>query len=360
MRRTDPHKNRPEEIITPGFPRNIGGVAVSNPIWLAPMAGVTFASVRKFHRDLGAALVHTEMVSAQGLCHRGRKTRELLFGGEEEWPVVLQLFGADADNLLRGAETALSIRKYEALEVNMACPMPKVTKKGSGARLMENPAEAAKMILSLKTTGLPVWSKIRITPSGSPLSTNQFCELLFEAGADYIFVHGRTPAQRYEGTASKDAVGAAANKFPGRIGGTGDCNCPADFLDYLARGCASVLAGRGFLKDALLVPRTLKALGGEVAEEYLTPSIDGQAGILLELGRNIYNTEGESRAMMIARRMLAALFKGVPGAFRLRRRGALAGNWRAMEELLLNWERVLKEDEEAVGSEKYPYGVIEV
>lgn len=57
---------------------------------------------------------------------------------------------------------------------------------------------------------------------------------------------------------------------------------------------------------------------------------------------------------------MAALFKGVPGAFRLRRRGALAGNWRAMEELLLNWERVLKEDEEAVGSEKYPYGVIEV
>lgn len=327
---------------------------VGNPIWLAPMAGITFGSVRSFYRRLGAALVHTEMVSALGLRHGGRKTKELLSGGEDERPVVLQLFGADAGSILTGAEMALEVRQYEVLEVNMACPMPKVTKKGSGAKVMDNPVEAVRMIAALKTTGLPVWAKIRITSSGSAISTAQFCEKLFAAGADYIFVHGRTPAQRYEGVASRGAVEAVARSFPGLIGGTGDCNKPADFIDYLSRGCASVLAGRGFLKDALLIPRTLKELGVEIPEAFLSPSVEQQAFILLQLGRSIYNTEGESLALMIARRMLAALFKGFPGALQLRRRGAQVKEWQDMEHILLHWETILEEAAKTCEDEEYP------
>lgn len=332
---------------------------MNNPVWLAPMAGITFGSVRKFYRETGAALVHTEMVSAQGLCHRGRKTKELLFGSEGERPIVLQLFGPDADTVARGAEIALTMRQYEAIEVNMACPMPKVTKKGGGAKVMDDPEAAAKMIAALRAIGLPVWSKIRIIPPGRGITTSGFCEKLFRAGAGYIFVHGRTPAQRYEGTASRKAVGEAAENFPGLVGGTGDCNKPEDFVDYLSRGCASVLAGRGFLRDALLIPRTLRELGAEVPEEFLAPSVEEQATLLLELGRSIYNTEGESLAMMIARRMLAALFKGFPGASSLRRRGALARKWPEMEYILRNWEAVIREAANAGESEEYPHGVIE-
>jgi len=346
-----------ENRLVPGFPKTIGGVEVNNPVWLAPMAGITFGSVRSFYKRLGAALVHTEMVSAVGLSHRGRKTRELLHGSEDERPVVLQLFAPDADSLLKGAEVALSLRRYDAVEINMACPMPKVTKKGCGSRLLESPGEAARMIAALKTTGLPVWSKIRIAPRAGGLTSAGFCETLFRGGADLILVHGRTAAQRYEGVASRDAVEYLAKKFPGRIGGTGDCYEPDDFIDYLERGCVSVLAGRGFLKDALLIPRTLKKLGAKIPEDFLLPAADGQAKILLELGRNIYNTEGEPQAMTIARRMLAALFKGLPGASQLRRSGALARTWPDMEYILLNW-RIVIEDGARLNNEKYPHGVI--
>lgn len=347
-----------ENAVTPGFPREIGGVMVNNPVWLAPMAGITFGSVRQFYRKLGAGLVHTEMVSALGLCHKGRKTKELLYGSDSERPCVLQLFGADSGSIARGAEAALSIRGFEALEVNMACPMPKVTKKGSGARLMENPALSAEIVRELKKIGLPVWSKIRVTPKGSALSTAGLCETLFAAGADFIFVHGRTPAQRYEGVASREAVEEIAAEFPGRIGGSGDCYSPEDFTDYISRGCAAVLAGRGFLRDALLIPRTLGALGADIPDTFLYPSPDDQAQILLELGRNIYNNEGEPLAMSMARRMLASLFKGFPGAAKLRRRGALARTWRDMEYILLNHAEVLEEAETDYEKEKYPRGVI--
>lgn len=348
-----------ENTVTPGFPMVVGGVRVNNPIWLAPMAGITFGSVRQFYRKLGAGLVHTEMVSALGLCHRGRKTRELLYGGEDERPCVLQLFAADADSIARGAEAALSIRSFEALEVNMACPMPKVTKKGCGSKVMDNPEEAAKMMRELKKIGLPVWSKIRVASNVSVLPTASLCEMLFDAGADFIFVHGRTPAQRYEGVASRDAVEDVARKFPGQIGGSGDCYKPDDFIDYISRGCAAVLAGRGFLRDTLLIPRTLSELGADIPAAFLSPSADEQAQILLELGRSIYNNEGEPLALSMARRTLASLFKGFPGASQLRRRGAQARTWADMEYILLNWAKVLEEAETPYDKDKYPWGVIE-
>jgi tRNA-dihydrouridine synthase B len=317
--------------VTPGFPRRIGGVEVENPIWLAPMAGITFSSVRLFFRRMGAALVHTEMVSALGLCHKGRKTRELLHMNSDERPAVLQIFGSDAENALRGAEIALELGCFDAIEVNMACPMPKVTKKGSGSKLLEDPRLACGIVSALKSLSLPVWAKIRLLEEKD--ATGDFCARLFSAGAGFIFVHGRTAAQRYGGTASREAVELCARRFPGLIGGTGDCYEPSDFKDYIDRGCASVLAGRGFLRDAYLIPRTLALLGASVPEDYLHPDIKEQAHVLLELGRNIYNTEGESAALVMARRMMGALFKGFPGAAKLRGRAAQIRSWAAMEDL---------------------------
>ena len=342
----------------PGFPRRTGGVEVENPVWLAPMAGITFASVRGFYRSLGAGLVHTEMVSALGLRYKGRKTKELLGGSECERPVALQLFGSNASDIALGAEIALTIRPFEAIEVNMACPMPKVTKKGSGSKLMENPDEAAEMMKVLKPFGLPVWSKIRKMPDGSAISTSDFCELLFEAGADFVFIHGRTPAQRYEGTASRDVVGEAALRFPGLIGGSGDCYDVSDFLDYFDRGCAAVLAGRGITRDVFVIPKTLKALGCSIPEQFSDPEPDLQSKLLLELGRSIYNPEGQPLALMRARRMLAALFKGFPGAAQLRRRGALARSWQDMEDLLVNWRDVPEMPPIDFSEENFPHGVI--
>lgn len=320
-----------------GWPRRVGGVQVDNPVWLAPLAGITFSTFRLFHKALGAGLVHTEMVSALGLIYKGRKTKELLYGDERESPCVLQLFGSKACDIEKGAEAALSIRAFDALEINMACPMPKVTRKGAGARLLEYPDEAGAIIKGLRRFGFPVWAKVRLMPGGSRVSTEAFCRSLFENGADLVLVHGRTPAQRYEGAASRDAVGEIASLFPGMVVGSGDCYAPEDFEDYLARGCVAALAGRGVLKDAYLIPKTLHRLGVAVPEAYSDPQPEDQVQILLELGRSIYNTEGESLALTIAKRMLVALFKGFKGAPQLRRAGALAKRWDDMEFLLLHW-----------------------
>ncbi|MDR1137785.1 MAG: tRNA-dihydrouridine synthase family protein, partial [Synergistaceae bacterium] len=189
----------------------IGGVETSSQIWLAPLAGVTTRPYRDFHRRMGAGLVHTEMISAIGLSYKNEKTLFMLGDGEEEGPVALQLFGPEADVMANAAEIALRVKRFGAIEINMACPMPKVMKRCGGASLLLNPGESSRMVSALKTFGLPVWAKIRKTDERvHPMTTENFCAELMESGADLLIVHGRTPAQRYEGAADKEAVISAA------------------------------------------------------------------------------------------------------------------------------------------------------
>lgn len=325
--------------ITQGFPRVIGGVEVNNPVWLAPLAGISYLSFRKFYKELGTALVHTEMISALGLCYKSRKTSDMLIGKDEESPVALQLFGSNAGDLKRGAELALETRKFEAIEINMACPMPKVTKKGNGSALLSNPQTAAEIIQELKSFGLPVWAKIRRHAKNA--DTLNFCETLLNAGCDLIFIHGRTQNQRYEGTADRKIVRLACEKFPRLIAASGDCYTPEDFEEYLNMGCVSVLAARGVFRDLCLIPKTLALLGAHIDEKYSAPSAETQAELICKLCDMIYANEGERHALVMAHRATGAVFKGLRGSAELRREVAFMRDWKEMKQAIMEWNEGL-------------------
>jgi tRNA-dihydrouridine synthase B len=313
----------------------IGGVTVSSPIWLAPLAGVTTRTFRYFHKDMGAGLVHTEMVSVIGLSYMNQKTRRLVGDDTEPGPIVLQLFGPDADSIGKGAEIALGVRRFDALEINMACPMPKVTKKGSGASLLNRPDEARRIVASLVEFGLPVWVKLRIFPRDkNGIGAEKFAEELLIAGAAFLMIHGRTPAQRYEGASDKESVVAIARRFPGRIGASGDFYAPKDASRYLEGGCASVLAARGALRDAYLIPKTNAALGLDVPERLINPTVTEKAAALIGLGRRGVADEGERFTLVLVKRMLPGLFKDYHGAASLRKACALCRDWASLEDVL--------------------------
>ena len=317
-----------------------GGVRVSSPIWLAPLAGVTTATFRAFHREMGAALAHTEMISSTGLSYGNKKTFRMAGDAEEPGPLVIQIFGPNADDVARGAETALSVRRFNALEINMACPMPKVTKKCGGASLLSNPDEAARMVRALKAFSLPVWAKLRMTdPRAHPLPTGDFCSLLMDSGAELLLLHGRTPAQRYDGVADRASVVGVAAKFPGMIAASGDFYSPEDAGYYLDGGAAAVVAARGVLKDAFLIPKTLKFLGFPTKEKFLRSSVREQVGLLIAYGKLAKKNEGESCALVMTRRLLSGMLKGVRGASSLRRDCSSLGSWDSLEEVLADFAR---------------------
>ncbi|NIQ95161.1 MAG: tRNA-dihydrouridine synthase family protein, partial [Desulfuromonadales bacterium] len=112
---------------------NIANLSLKNNIILAPMAGITDLPYRRIMKEAGAALVTTEMVSAKGLLHDGRRTFELLRSCAEEQPLAVQLFAGDPEAL---AEAARIVSPHaDLLDINMGCPVKKVIRSGAGAAL---------------------------------------------------------------------------------------------------------------------------------------------------------------------------------------------------------------------------------
>ena len=106
-----------------------GGLNLKSPLCLAPMAGVTTITVREFFSELGASLTHTEMISCAGLIRDNAKTFDMMKVSEHESPLVIQLFASDEKTLVSGAECVLkSGNRFAAFGINMACPMPKITR----------------------------------------------------------------------------------------------------------------------------------------------------------------------------------------------------------------------------------------
>jgi len=296
----------------------VGGVSVANPLWLAPLADVSTFPVREMFRRLGAGLTHTEMISLSGLLHGNRATARML-PEMGEAPLALQFFGCGAEDVRRGAAVALARGALpQVLQLNMACPVRKVVRRGEGARLLETPDIAEVMVKALGEFGLPVWVKIRLCAEGHPLSTESFVEMLFEAGVDHVSVHGRTQKQLYAGKADRDAVERIARAFPERISGSGDVYRVEDVLEYLRRGCVGVLVARGGMRDPFLVPRSLAALGYPVEPALCLPSPADRVGLLMELGFRMEEREGERGALSLMKRFLSGMFKGTRGAAHLR------------------------------------------
>jgi tRNA-dihydrouridine synthase len=290
---------------------------------------VTTPSVRAFFSRLGAGLTHTEMVSCAGIVRGNRKTEGMLRLLPDEGPVVLQLFAGDAGSMREGAEAALSeaalseavlsasgrlagdgFARFAALGINMACPMPKVTKRGAGAALMNAPGVAFEMTRGLKEMGLPVWVKTRRAPSGEEADTLRFVEGLLNAGADNVCIHGRTPAQRYEGRADRAAVRSSARRFPGKISASGDVYTVEDVLEYLDGGCVGVMPARGALANPFLFPLALRALGYDVPEERADPTFEERLGLLRSLAESIRAVSGPRLAVVLLKRLLAGVLKG--------------------------------------------------
>jgi tRNA-dihydrouridine synthase B len=336
--------------------RQIGGVAVTNPLWFAPLAAISMAPVRDFYRELGAGLTHTEMISCAGLLHGNRVTRKML-PREGESPLVLQIFGDSPEEIARGAEEALRYGALpEAVEVNMACPVRKVMRRKEGAALLNYPKIAGAMIKSLQPLGIPVWGKIRLCGPGQPLETEEFCEVLLEAGAMHISVHGRTPAQKYAGSSNRDEVGAIAVRFPGYISGSGDVYTPEDVRDYLRRGCVGVLLARGVICNPFLFPQALKILGYPVEETLANPSLRFRVQALLHLAERMVAEEGEKAAVVLLKRFLGGIFRGLSGAVELRRTIGSIKDWPSLEKVVREWELFISERGEHYGGTAGAYG----
>ena len=116
---------------------DIGRLSTKNNIFLAPLAGFTDFSFRSICYNLGAGLCFTEMVSAKGLTYNNQNTKDLLFTTDDEYIKAVQLFGSEPDILRRACES-YDLEKFDIIDINMGCPVPKVFNNGEGSKLLDN------------------------------------------------------------------------------------------------------------------------------------------------------------------------------------------------------------------------------
>ncbi|GAB4228352.1 MAG: tRNA dihydrouridine synthase DusB [Deltaproteobacteria bacterium] len=287
---------------------------------LAPLAGVTDTTFRRLCRENGADIVVTEMVSAKGLlCDPARSGRYLEYD-EAERPVGAQIFGAEPGEIAEAAAEAAR-RGFDFVDLNMGCPVRKVTGGGSGAAILSNPRLAGEIArAAVRAAGIPVTAKIRSGFGTEKETYLAVAEELFAAGIAAVTLHPRHRGQMFAGTADWTQIAALKRAFPGEtIIGNGDVRTPADAARMIAEtGCDSVMIGRAAMGNPWIfaaMKRGMAAATGETvpADTVPSPAPEERRALVLRHGEEMFRRLG-SRGITEMRKHLAWYSRGFPGA----------------------------------------------
>jgi tRNA-dihydrouridine synthase B len=212
---------------------------------LAPMAGFTDAPFRRLCRRFGSGWAVTEMVSAKALVEGNGRGLEIGAPYRGEPDLVIQVFGGEPEVVAEGGRILFERYAPEALDLNMGCPVKKVTGKSCGSRLMQDPERAAAILRALSdAVPVPVSAKLRL--GYDTVNALEVALALQEAGAALLTVHGRTALQKYSGEADWDAIAGVAAGLSVPVVGSGDVTTRAQFEHHRAQGLG-VMIGRGAL-----------------------------------------------------------------------------------------------------------------
>jgi len=241
---------------------NIGDLHLDNTIFLAPMAGITDLPYRLIMKRFGAALVFTEMVSANGLFYNGAATRELLQSCSEEKPLGIQLFGESPERLAEAAKVVAE--GGDLIDINLGCPVRKVVRSGAGSALLQDPLKVGTIIRAVRqATALPLTIKLRSGWDHEHINFLEIGRIAIEEGVDAMTLHPRTRSQGFGGQADWEQIQELkhASKVP--VIGSGDLFNPQGIKTMFTRtGCDAVMIGRGAYGNPWLIRQGLDIMAG--------------------------------------------------------------------------------------------------
>ena len=291
----------------------IGDIEMKNPVVLAPMAGVCNAAFRLTVKEFGAGLVCAEMVSDKGIVYKNEKTLNMLYIDEREKPLSLQIFGGEKESLVEAAKFVDKNTNADIIDINMGCPVPKITKVDAGAKWLLDPNKIYEMVSAVvDAVDKPVTVKMRMGWDENHVYAVQNAQAVERAGGKAVALHGRTRVQMYEGTSNWDIIREVKQSVNIPIIGNGDVHTPQDAKRMLEEtGCDGVMIGRAALGNPWMIYRTVKYL--ETGELMNEPSAREKIDVcMLHLDRLI-DLKNENIAVREMRKHAAWYLKGIPG-----------------------------------------------
>lgn len=296
----------------------IGNVEIPNRVVVAPMAGISNAAFRVTVKEFGAGLVVCEMISDKGIQQRNKKTLDMLYIDDQEYPLSVQIFGGDKENLVEAAKFVEENTKAAIIDINMGCPVNKVIKAEAGAKWLLDPNKVYEMVDAVSSAiDLPVTVKMRTGWDEEHLFAVENALAAEKAGASAIAMHGRTRVQMYEGQANWDVLKEVKQHLTIPFMGNGDVRTPEDakrMLEYV--GADGVMIGRAALGNPWMIQRTKEYLEtGELMPEPTPREKIETAKVHLQ---RLVDLKGEKIATREFRQHASYYLKGIPRAAKVK------------------------------------------
>lgn len=313
-----------------------GTIPVDPPVVLAPMAGITTSAYRRVCRQYGAGLYVSEMITSRALVERTPLTMDMLRFHESETPRSVQLYAVDPQIVGEAVRILVEEDRADHIDLNMGCPVPKVTRKGGGAALPWRRNLFRAIVGSAVTAAdgrVPVTVKMRMGIDEEHLTFLEAGRAAQEEGIDAVALHGRTAAQMYGGTADWNAITMLVEELDVPVLGNGDIWEADDAIAMVAQtGCAGVVVGRGCLGRPWLFADLANAFAGR--PERVRPALSQVADTMRQHAAYMAEDLGEIRACRDFRKHVAWYLKGFRVGSELRQQLGLIDSLARLDDLL--------------------------
>ena len=283
------------------------------PLYLAPMAEFTTPPMRILCETHGAQRTYTEMVNAEGICRQSPKTLFLLETFPEERHVWAHLYGHDPERLAEAARIVADMGRFEGIDLNAGCPVPRITAQGAGSALLKDLPRLEAIVRAVsKAVSLPVSVKTRLGPNPQVPVWQEVIRRLEAAGAASITFHARYTSQGHAGTVHLETLQEAVASTTLPIYGNGS---------IVDEASAEAMAATGV--KALLIARAALDSPGVFSFSKPSPYAMAMQHLELELryrerAQSFSRISPEEATVLTFRRHLFRYFKGMPGANTLR------------------------------------------
>jgi len=287
-------------------PLRIGNKTFAINLIQGPLAGVSLAPFRELTwRYSQPAFTCSEMISCKTLLHRSMASLQRFTAKHpQEGPVCFQLSGSDPVELAAATKKITDLGA-DLIDLNCGCPVKKIRSRGAGSSLLMNAPKLYQLITAMKShTHVPVGIKIRVE-GGNEKFNQEIAQVVCDAGADFLVVHGRHWTEHYETPCRHEAIQFFVEQLSIPVIGNGDIACIDSLKVMFATGCAGAMISRAGVGQ----PWLIQQLMAEMCQQKFTfPSLNEISVIYLEHIESLIPLLGSEKFSMLHARKLAKYY----------------------------------------------------